>query len=364
MDRLSRAARGSIAARRRSVLGSIGAAGTGVAGCLSSDTTSTNTRADQPAIDRNQRVGQQGDSTITPNVNGIRYPDPADGLAGIDAALHDGRDVVVVLRGGATYEGDTTITMDGNPNGTGRNLTVYAHGATIEYTGSGRAVEMVKSAVTVDDPHQVNLGQTQWVGGRFEGPGTDEADSVAFAAIDTARPVIRPQQLYDWGNLVQLRNEDSFTEFPNVGGFRAIDFNTGIRFMDADTTGGANDGGGSFRGAVVDNIVANGANDRYLIEIHEGAGVYAATIHEIHSYVFDAEQVTLHLQGWLPGTKIDKFRVEAAGSDDPGSAILAENIHTPPSQVTNIATVSPIEPLVNETDWDLLGIPRPTVQAP
>jgi hypothetical protein len=282
-------------------------------------------------------------------------PSPADGLTGIQEAVSGEGDALVVLESGATYEGSETITIDATPvEEEGRNVTVLAYGAELRYTGGGRAVEMVKS-------NGENRGQHQWIGGRIVGPGSDRRDSVAFTVIDSARAVVEPQEIYHFGELVQLRNEEVWTEYPQVGGFRAIDFNTGIRFMSSDVTGG--DGTSSFRGAVIHDVYAKDPNDRFLIEMDESAGVYASTIHEIHSYVVDPDQATLHAQGWMPGTKIDKFRVETAGSDSPGVGILAENIAKPPTQITNIATSGTAKPLQNETDHELLGI-RPTVNAP
>jgi hypothetical protein len=346
---------------RRTLLAGSGALASGVAGC--SDDTSqavspARGNADRaPATDSSPTATGNAGGLTNPNVNGVRYPDPSDGLAGIDDALNaePERDALVVLRGGAVYEGDTTITMDGLPTSEHpRNVTVLAHGATVNYTGSGRAVEHVKSA-------GFNQGQTRWIGGRIVGPGRGTKGAKGMVVVDSARSVLRPNQIDAIDMGIEVRNEEYFSEYTQIGGFRISHYGTGIKFSTPHTTDG--EGTTSFRATRIEDIAVPSPGSknpededgsRYFLDMDPDTGLYASIIQRIQAVAPHPNDVILRCRGYWAKSKLTDIRVEQHGEG--GTAIRFENLRTPPSQVTNISATGNVVGIDNRAGSQLGGI--------
>jgi hypothetical protein len=237
----------------------------------------------------------------------------------------------------------------------GRNVTVVANGATLVYNGSGVAVEMIKS-------NGINQGQNVWIGGDVNGPGSGTSGSKGFVTRDSARNVVRPQQLDGFDVCVQVRNENEFCEYQRIGGFRAPDFNTCVEFLSGTATGGA--GTASFRGSLVEDIAANPPGGSYTITMDQDAFFYGSIVRNINAQVPASGDAAVHLQGSVESTKIDGIVAESGASDGAGAAaVLIENIsnwksgqsdqRSMPRQISNLYVNDQVTPVENQTSLNV-----------
>lgn len=264
------------------------------------------------------------------SVNGKKTPLASDGMQGIQDAVDNhplDEDLVLELVG--TYSGDANVTLDASPTGgSPRNITVIAHGARIDFSGAEAAFRLIKS-------NSINDGRIKWLGGYVGGPGSGQSGTKAFELADAARLEIAPDQIDGYDTLVEFRNESQYCEMSHVHNFRATDYNIGVNLLTNTDTGGS--GTKSFRGTLIDNLIAESPGDKF-ITMSTDAALYASEIKHIHGAIGNSTDILVHLQGNQSNTRVIDVRGETGGAATPGTVVKYENISNAPAECRNIST--------------------------
>ena len=223
---------------------------------------------------------------------------PAGTPADIDTAC--GNYDVVICQQGATYSGDTTITV---PNET----KVFAHGATVDYSGTGEAVNLKGGAGQNPRPRPM------WFGGTIS--GNPDADA-GVVVRDTFGSVTRDVEIEAFdgsgagrGDGYVVENVDSWSELSALHDFAIADCNRAIAFRPVDVTGGS--GTGSFKGTHISNGHIEGCQGGYGI-FFDGA-VYDSHIHSIGANLAD-DATLISCGGGMGDSVVENINGEAQGS--------------------------------------------------
>jgi hypothetical protein len=230
------------------------------------------------------------------------------------AATHE----LLILEEGATYSGSSTATL--NPDG--RDVLVMAHGATVDYTGSGVAIDI--------PTNESNFrGSVRWVGGVVTGPG-NAGTSRGFRVSDVYGVSLRPIRVDDFDVGIYARNDTSWTEFLDIGLDDSFGCNSVVRLEGATQTGGA--GTDSFKGFTCD--VTAHTTDK-ILDIRD-ADVYGS---KITTWGFlDDSEVCLSISGTsvsFDGTELFLDAEHPGGGASEGTGVdIQATIYSPPAAPT------------------------------
>ncbi|MBB6646611.1 hypothetical protein [Halobellus ruber] len=134
------------------------------------------------------------------------------------------------------YSGDTTVTIDVSQP---REVVVEAYGAEIDYTGTGRAIDVA--------PNSYSGGNDRitWNGGYITGPGSGVNGTAGIYLEDALHHSFSLSLIEGFEYGIQVRNVDSFCENNKFDVPVIKRVSSGIRLEGATFTGG--DGTDSFK---------------------------------------------------------------------------------------------------------------------
>lgn len=259
-----------------------------------------------------------------------------DSLADIAAAVEASNAVYLEPK---TYSGSATIRIDT----TDRNVAVYAGGATIDYQGSGYAVEVA--------PTPGNYGgEVNWYGGHIDGPGMGTSGSVGIAVVDGFGNVLSPDRVRGFEHGIEIQNEENWSENNTVRDVLALDgCDVGIKLSGASETGGS--GTNSFRHTVVENVFGS-VGGTYGIEIGADTKPYNSRISNIDMFVNVDDGALLGLNGGVDmnGTRIHGLTIEQAGGV--GYVIDLADIFRGPDELSGLQVIGNGSVFRGEYNWD------------
>jgi len=303
---------------------------------------------------------------------------PQDGtIQSIQNLVDSHRSPYIKLKPGVLYEGDTQLVLDSYPDSGAyaddeRTITINAHGAGVNYTGSAKsAVRIFQGDVydTQRDDASAFGGQTKIEYGSWSGPGVNISNSSVIREDDTFGTVIKPTEVGGAEHGIICVNNGAWSEGQQIGSkfsgsyYGDKTFDVGqvkylVRLAGGNSSfpdAGSNGGGPSFRDT---NVV---------LPWNKASNIDGAiTFWQDHASTHGGDHV---LKGFLPkggtGYRLDSeaavnrfctLRFESEGGDEDTVAINIENANGKPSLIaprfeTNGTSVKGTINRLDETGW-------------